>query len=88
MIVRLHYADGSVEDHPLDNGVAVRRLHPRRGRPRLEARLPAPRPAGPLPRRRSPRRRTSIDRIELVKGPDETAPVVMAVTVEGDDGGK
>ena len=29
-----------------------------------------------------PKRTGPIDRIELVKGPDGTSPVVMAVTVE------
>jgi hypothetical protein len=29
-----------------------------------------------------PRKNGQIERIELVKGPDETAPIVMAVTVE------
>lgn len=29
-----------------------------------------------------PKRRQTIERIELVTGPDDTAPVVMAVTVE------
>ena len=53
MIVRLHYADGSVEDHPLENGVQFADYIRVRGRPRLEARLQPPRPAGPLPRRAS-----------------------------------
>jgi hypothetical protein len=30
-----------------------------------------------------PQREEAIERIELVKGPDHTAPVVVAVTVEG-----
>ena len=30
----------------------------------------------------SPERREKIKKIEFVKGPDETAPVIMAVTVE------
>jgi hypothetical protein len=29
-----------------------------------------------------PRKADSIDSVELVKGPDQTAPIVMAVTVE------
>ena len=33
-----------------------------------------------------PRNTTSIERIELVKGPDQSAPIVMAVTVEVGDG--
>ena len=31
-----------------------------------------------------PKRTDKIKEIELVKGPDETAPVVMAVTIEGE----
>jgi hypothetical protein len=29
-----------------------------------------------------PKRKDRIDRIEFVKGPDDTAPIVMAVAVE------
>ena len=29
-----------------------------------------------------PKRKDKIERIEFVKGPDDTAPIVMAVTVE------
>jgi hypothetical protein len=32
-----------------------------------------------------PKKPVSIERIELVKGPDETAPIVMAVTLEVGD---
>ena len=65
-----------------------RRLHPARGRSRLEARVHAPRPADPLPRRH-PKGKSTIERIELVKGNDESAPLVVAVTVEGEgEGGK
>ncbi len=32
-----------------------------------------------------PKKKDLIERIELVKGPDETAPIVMAVTVEVGD---
>jgi hypothetical protein len=87
MIVRLHYADGSVEDHPLENGVEfadyIRVVD-----------VPGSKLAFRLRGQQiryfavQPKRKDSIDRIELVKGPDETAPVVMAVTVEGDDGAR
>ena len=62
MIVRLHYADGTTEDHPLRERRPLRRLHPPHRRPRLEARLPAPRPADPLPRR--PPRADRPDRVD------------------------
>ena len=53
MIVRIHYEDGSTEDHELKNGVALRRRQRRAGRPGLEAGVQARRPAGPLPDRRA-----------------------------------
>jgi putative membrane-bound dehydrogenase-like protein len=87
MIVRLHYADGSVEDHPLENGVHfadyIRVVD-----------VPGSKLAFNLRGQQirylavHPKKKDSIDRIELVKGPDETAPIVVAVTVEGEDGGK
>ena len=82
LIVRLHYADGKTDDHELKNGVHVadyiRRVDvpmsqfafDMRGRQQV-------RYVGITPR--SP---VSISRIEFVKGPDQTAPVVVAVTVE------
>lgn len=81
MIVRLHYADGKTEDHPLKNGEEmadyIRRIDvpkskfafPLRGQ---QLRYLAVHPERPEP----------IKEIELVKGPDATAPVVMAVTLE------
>ena len=63
----------------------LRGLYPRGGCARLEARFPASRPAGPLPRG-SPKKHDVIQRIELVKGPDQSAPIVLAVTVEVGDG--
>ncbi len=87
MIVRLRYADGSVEDHPLENGVHfadyIRVVD-----------VPGSKLAYNLRGRQvrylavHPKKKDVIDRIELVKGPDETAPIVVAVTVEGEDGGK
>jgi uncharacterized protein len=81
MIVRLRYADGSTEDHPLKNGVHfadyIRRVD-----------VPGSKLAFQLRGRQvryltvQPKRTETIDRIELIKGPDDTAPVVVAVTVE------
>ena len=81
MIVRLHYADGSVEDHKLENGVHfadyIRVVD-----------VPGSKLAFNLGGQQIrflsvfPGKKDSIDRVELVKGPDRTAPVVMAVTVE------
>jgi hypothetical protein len=91
LIVRLHYAgkkiangtsaDGDSEDHELRNGEHlsdyIRRID-----------VPASQFAFDLGGRQlrylaiEPKRPDVIDRIELVKGPDATAPVVMAVTIE------
>jgi hypothetical protein len=81
MIVRLHYADGQAEDHALRNGEHfadyIRRVD-----------VPGSKLAFLLRGQQlrylavQPQRDAAIDRIELVKGPDATAPVVMAVTVE------
>jgi hypothetical protein len=81
MIVRLHYSDGKAEDHPLRDGVEfadyIRRVD-----------VPGSTLAFDLDGRQirhvrvEPLRNEPIDRIELVKGPDRTAPVVMAVTLE------
>jgi uncharacterized protein len=85
MVVRLHYADGSVEDHPLENGVHfadyIRVVN-----------VPSSKLAFRLSGRQvrylavHPKKRDVIDRIELQKGPDQSAPIVMAVTVEVGDG--
>ncbi len=81
MIVRLHYADGKDEDHALKNGEHfadyIRRVD-----------VPGSKFAFRLRGQQiryiavHPQRDVAIDRIEFVKGPDATAPVVMAVTVE------
>ncbi|MCA9102421.1 MAG: c-type cytochrome, partial [Planctomycetales bacterium] len=81
LIVRLHYADGSSEDHPLLNGVHladyVRPID-----------VPGSTLAFEIGGRQlrylavHPRRGESIREIEFVKGDDRTAPLVMAVTVE------
>jgi putative membrane-bound dehydrogenase-like protein len=81
MIVRLHYAGGTTEDHPLTNGEQfadyIRRVD-----------VPGSKFAFDLNGRQvrylaiEPKRRDVIERIEFVKGPDDTAPVVMAVTLE------
>ncbi len=81
MIVRLHYAGGSTEDHPLRDGVEfadyIRRIDVSGSKFAFGLR-------GQQVRYLSvrPDRGESIERIELLKGPDATAPIVMAVTVE------
>jgi uncharacterized protein len=82
LIVRLKYADGEQEDHPLKNGEQIadyiRRVD-----------VPGSKFAFALRGQQiryvavHPQRKELIKEIEFVKGPDTTAPVVMAVTVEG-----
>ncbi len=81
LIVRLHYADGKTEDHALKNGEHfadyIRRVD-----------VPGSQFAFALRGQQiryltiAPERTETIQSIELLKGPDRTAPVVMAVTVE------
>jgi putative membrane-bound dehydrogenase-like protein len=81
MIVRLHYADGTTEDHLLKNGEHfadyIQRVD-----------VPGSKFAFNLNGRQvrylavEPKRKDKIERIEFIKGPDDTAPIVMAVTVE------
>lgn len=81
MVVRIHYADGSTEDHPLLDGQHMADYIG-------EFNVPESKLAFKLQGRQvryltiQPDRQDKIERIELVKGPDRTAPVVMAITVE------
>ncbi|RMG40211.1 MAG: glycosyl hydrolase [Planctomycetota bacterium] len=81
LIVRLHYADGRTEDHPLLNG---RHFADYIG----PFDVPDSKRAFNLGGRQiryfaiRPKRRAVIERVELVKGPDHTAPIVMAITAE------
>ncbi len=81
MIVRFQFADGQTEDVPLINGVHfadyIRRVD-----------VPQSKFAFALQGQQirylkvEPRRIALVKSIELVKGPDNTAPVVMAITAE------
>jgi putative membrane-bound dehydrogenase-like protein len=81
LIVRLHYEDGKTEDHELKNGIHFADYIRRQDVPDSQF-------AFGLRGRQirylaiSPQRADKIKEIEFVKGPDETAPVVMAATVE------
>ncbi|HEV3255359.1 MAG TPA: PVC-type heme-binding CxxCH protein [Gemmataceae bacterium] len=85
MIVRLHYADGKSEDHPLVNGVHFADyIH--------VVDVPDSKLAIKLPRQQqvrylavTPKRQDKIKEIEFLKGDDATAPLVVAVTVEGQE---
>lgn len=82
LIVRLHYADGTTEDHELRNGVHfadyIRRVDVPGSEFAFRLRGQQIRYLAVEARRPD----VVVERLELVKGPDETAPVVMAVTVE------
>ncbi|MCU0708245.1 MAG: ThuA domain-containing protein, partial [Pirellula sp.] len=81
VIVRLQYADGEVEDHELKNGVHFADYISRNDVPGSEF---AFRLRGQQIRYLSvqPKREEVIKSIELVKGKDNTAPIVMAITIE------
>ena len=81
MIVRFHYANGEIEDHPLVNGVHfadyIRRVD-----------VPQSKFAFALQGQQirylsvSPKRQEVVKTVELLKGPDRSAPIVMAITAE------
>jgi putative membrane-bound dehydrogenase-like protein len=81
LTLRLHYKDGKIEDHALKNGEHfadyIRRVD-----------VPGSQFAYSLRGKQiryivvRPQRSETIERIEFIKGPDSTAPVIMAVTVE------
>ena len=81
LIVRLHYDDGNTEDHLLFNGIHIADYI-------RQVEVPASQFAFLVRNQQvrylslTPARSNLITHIELVKGDDETAPVVMAVTVE------
>ena len=81
MIVRLVYADGQKEDHPLVNGEHIADYIRRVDVPQSEFAFDL---AGRQLRslRIEPKRSEPLAAIEFVKGDDGTAPIVMAVTAE------
>ena len=81
MIVRLHYKDGTTEDIELRNGVQFADYIRRVDVPESEFAYAL---GGQQIRRIivTPKKHNVIETIELVKGPDRTAPIVMAVTIE------
>jgi uncharacterized protein len=81
LIVRLHYADGQTEDHKLLNGEHfadyIRRVDVPQSKFAFDLRGRQIRYLSVPVERSEP-----LTKVELVKGEDRTAPVVMAVTVE------
>jgi len=81
LTVRLHYADGKTEDHELKNGVHFADYISRQDVPGSEFAF-AMRGQQMRYLAVQPQRGEAIAEIEFIKGPDASAPVVMAVTVE------
>ncbi len=81
MIVRLSYADGEVEDHEWLNGVHFADYISRNDVPESEFAFLL---RGQQLRYLSikPKRDQPIETIELVKGDDNSSPIVMAITIE------
>ncbi len=81
VILRLHYQDGTSEDHELRDGYHFADYIGRYDVPGSEF---AFRLRGQQVRYLAvhPLRSEVIESIELIKGPDGSAPIVMAVTVE------
>jgi putative membrane-bound dehydrogenase-like protein len=81
MIVRLHYADGSKEDHSFVNGAHfadyVRRVDVPKSEFAFLMRSQQMRYLAVTPERDA-----VLTAIEFVKGPHQSAPIVLAVTVE------
>ena len=79
--MRLQYADGKSEDHDLKNGIHFADYIRRVDVPQSEFAYAL---RGQQIRYLAivPKRNVVIKSIDLVKGPDATVPVVMAVTIE------
>ncbi len=81
MIVRLTYSDGQTEDHPLLNGVHIadyiRRVDVPQSVFAFDLSGKQLRYLSVIPNRKDP-----LTMINLVKGTGQTAPVVMAMTIE------
>lgn len=81
MIVRIKYADGESEDHELLNGQHfadyIRRADVPKSEFAFAVRNQQLRYLAVYPKRTEP-----IESVQLIKGPDQTAPVTMAITLE------
>ncbi len=82
MIVRLHYADGTHEDHELNNAVHIADYIRKVDVPGSDF---ASMLGGQQVRHVAvtPKKTDKIATIELVKGPDRSAPIVMGGTIVG-----
>ena len=82
MIVRLHYVGGESEDHPLVNGVHLADYIRKVDVPGSKHAFAFPNGQQARVTAVMPTKPDVIERIELIKGKDQTAPIVMAVTIE------
>ncbi|MBX9678562.1 MAG: ThuA domain-containing protein [Gemmataceae bacterium] len=87
MIVRLHYADGKTENHPLLNGEHFADYIGRVDVPKSDFAF-SMRSQQMRYLRVVPERNETITEIEFVKGTDGSAPLVLAVTVEAPEPGE
>ncbi len=80
MIVRLRYADGQTEDHSLRNGIQFADYIRRVDVPKSEFAFDL---RGKQPRFLSiqPKRSAVIESLHLIKGPDNTSPIIIAITL-------
>jgi hypothetical protein len=81
MTVRLHYADGKTEDHKLENGVHFADYMRRVDVPKSEFAF-AMRSQQMRYLAVTPGHDGALTAIEFIKGAHESAPIVLAVTVE------
>ncbi|TWT52765.1 hypothetical protein Pla22_03910 [Rubripirellula amarantea] len=82
LTVRLTYVDGASEDHPLINGVHFADYIRRHDVPESEYAMGFADGQQLRYFNVSPKRTAVIKSIELIKGPNTSAPVVMAITIE------
>ncbi|TWT79785.1 Trehalose utilization [Planctomycetes bacterium CA13] len=82
MIVRFRYADGRSEDHELLNGVHFADYVRRNDVPESEFAFGFPQGQQLRYLKIEPKRSEKIETIDFIKGTDQSAPVVMAVTIE------
>jgi putative heme-binding domain-containing protein len=82
LTVRIYYADGKTEDHELKNGEHFADYIRKVDVPGSKFAFAAQGRQQVRYLKVEPKTKEKIDKIELVKGPDNTAPVVLAVTLE------
>lgn len=82
LIVRLHYAGGNTEDHPLVSGQHIADYIDRFDVPQSSFALPASDGGQVRYLAIQPQRNEMIDTIELVKPDHQSAPLVLAITAE------